>query len=322
MSAAKDQVGRLLALVPLIRRRGEIHVDEAAALLGVAPAQLVSDLRVLIFCGWPGWLPGDLIEVDLDALEPDGDGMIRIANADYLAAPLRLSRAEAAALVVALNALRDSASPEVLPTIESTLGKIESAAGSSAVASVDPRTARRTSQQGELERAVRDRRQVELRYLVLARDEVTERVVDALAVVTADGVDYLDAWCHLAQDRRSFRLDRILDATVLTTAAELHDVPALDLSAGIFRPAPEDPVVTLRVSREARWVADYYPLEGSTEVGGGALEVTLRVADEAWLRRLLLRLTPHVEVLAPSRIAAQYAEAVATTRMHYGPGVG
>ncbi len=322
MSAAKDQVGRLLALVPLIRTRGEIHVDEAAALLGVPPAQLVSDLRVLIFCGWPGWLPGDLIEVDLDALEPGGDGMIRIANAEYLAAPLRLSRAEASALVVALNTLRDSASPEVLPTITSTLAKIEQAAGAARVASIDPRTARRTSLRAELEGAVLARRQVALRYLVAARDEVTERIVDPLAVVAVGGSDYLDAWCQVAGDRRSFRLDRILEARVLDVAAGTHDLPPLDVSAGIFRPTPEHPLVTLLLDREARWVADYHPVESCEEGPGGALRVTLRVADHAWLRRLLLRLTPHVRVESPDEVAQELAAAVASARALYGPGVG
>ena len=35
---AKEQVGRLLALVPLIQRRGAMPVDEAAAALGVPPS--------------------------------------------------------------------------------------------------------------------------------------------------------------------------------------------------------------------------------------------------------------------------------------------
>ena len=44
-----------------------------------------------------------------------------------------------------------------------------------------------------LTRAVDERRQVRLDYYVPARDESTERVVDPLRVVTADGNTYLDA---------------------------------------------------------------------------------------------------------------------------------
>lgn len=317
MSSAKDQVGRLLALVPLIRRRGEIHVDEAAALLGVTPAQLISDLQVLIFCGWPGWLPGDLIEVDLDALEPGGDGMIRIANADYLAAPLRLSRAEASALLVALQTLRSSAGAAVLPSIDSAVAKIEEAVGSAPVASVEPPSGPVAQTRRLLDAALHEDRQVRLRYLVASRDEVTERVVDPLGIVSAGGVAYLDAWCHRADERRSFRLDRVLDAVILDSPAEQHDLAPLDLSEGIFRPAGDLPLVTLQLQRAARWIADYYPVEGVTERADGDLEVALRVADPAWLRRLLLRLTPNVTVLGAEEYAAAYRQAATDVRALY-----
>ena len=54
---------------------------------GVQPEQIVKDLNVLLFCGLPGLGMDDLIDVDLDALE--GEGVIRVSNADYLARPLR-----------------------------------------------------------------------------------------------------------------------------------------------------------------------------------------------------------------------------------------
>src|SRR3546814_13132074 len=102
---AKEQVGRLLALVPLIQREGSMNVADAANRLGVDPEQLVKDLRVLIYCGWPGWMPGHLIELDLDAL--DGESMIHIHHPDYFSAPRRLSTAEATAITAALITLRE-----------------------------------------------------------------------------------------------------------------------------------------------------------------------------------------------------------------------
>ena len=91
-SAAKDQVARLLTLVPFLHARGQIRLDDAATALGVPADQLVKDLKVLLMCGLPGGYPDDLIDVDLDALEgPEADGVIRVSNADYLARPLRLT---------------------------------------------------------------------------------------------------------------------------------------------------------------------------------------------------------------------------------------
>ena len=319
-SGAKDQVGRLLALVPLIRRRGAMRVDEVAAMLGVTPTQLVKDLKVLIFCGWPGWYPDDLIDVDLDALEPGGDGMIRISNADYLQEPLRLSTAEASALLVAVRALRDSADPAVLPSIDSTLAKLEGAVEGTTVASVQvpPRERELTVFRNRLADAIRDGRQVRLGYHVPARDEDTERTIDPIAVVAHQGVSYLDAWCHRAGERRSFRLDRVLGVEVLDSPVDEHDLAPLDLGDGIFRPSDEQPVVTLQLAPRARWVAEYYPVEAARERADGGLEVELRVADRAWLDRLLMRLTPHVTVIAPQEYAASYSDAVGAARKLYG----
>ena len=311
---AKEQVGRLLALVPLIRRQGSMHVDEAAAALGVSPSQLVKDLNVLIFCGWPGWLPGDLIEVEMDAFEQGGDGMIRISNADYLKQPLRLSPAEASAVIVALRTLRESADESVLASVDGALKKLEAAAEEGAVANVHlPDRERQVAQvRARLAGALASGHQVRLSYFVPARDEQTDRVVDPLGLVTHQGVSYLDAWCHRADERRSFRLDRVVAAEVLDTRAPAHpDVAPLDLSEGIFQPGEDTPLVTLRLAPQARWVAEYYPVAATREVADGALEIDLYVADQRWLVRLLLRLTPYAEVVEPQEFTEALRRAAA-----------
>ncbi|MDN5896362.1 MAG: WYL domain-containing protein [Nocardioides sp.] len=308
-TGAKEQVGRLLALVPMIRREGEMSVEAAATALGMDPEQLVTDLRVLIYCGWPGWMPGDLIEVDLEVL--DEDGLIRIHNADYLSTPLRLSAAEASAITVALRTLRESAQGETLQSLDGALAKIEAVAEEGRVEVHVPEQQRGIGEtRSTLTRACTDRRQVQLTYYVPARDENTERTVDPLEVVDREGASYLQAWCHLANGRRLFRIDRIVDARVLESSADEHpEVEPLSLTDRLFTPSPDAPLVTLRLKPEARWVAEYYPVESTKERARGRLEVTLRVADERWLNRLLLRLAPHVTVLSPQEYADAYAAA-------------
>ena len=192
MSNAREQVSRLLALVPYIQARREVSLEQASADFDVPPSQIVKDLNVLWFCGLPGLGMGDLIDVDMDALE--GEGVIRVSNADYLSRPLRLDSSEASALIVALRALRDGSDDDVRPIVDRTLGKLEAAAGDGAAlaAQVDIRVDRRTGElnrlRDRLTRAVDDRRQVRLDYYVPTRDESTERVVDPLRVVDADVV--------------------------------------------------------------------------------------------------------------------------------------
>ena len=249
-SGARDQVARLLALVPYIQTRREVALEQAAADFGVQPGQIVKDLNVLWFCGLPGLGMGDLIEIDMEALE--GEGVIRLSNADYLTRPLRLDSSEAAALIVALRALREGGDDDVRPIVDRTLNKLEAAAGDGAAvaAQVDIRMPERTSVLNELRerlvRAVKERRQVRLDYYVPTRDESTERVVDPLRVVTADGNTYLEAWCHVAEAQRLFRLDRVSSAVVLDDLVEDHTgLEPRDLADGIFQPSDDDLLVTV-----------------------------------------------------------------------------
>jgi proteasome accessory factor C len=308
MSGARDQVARLLALVPYIQSRDEVSLDQAAADFGVRPAQIVKDLNVLWFCGLPGLGMGDLIDIDMDALQ--GEGVIRLSNADYLTRPLRLGSTEASALIVALRALRDGGDEAVRPVVDRTLAKLESAAGDGAAlaAQVDVQLSEAEAALAglrvRLEQALQAGQQVRLGYYVPARDEATERTVDPLRLVYAEGNTYLDAWCHTAEGRRLFRLDRVSSAEVLDSPVSDHsDLPPRDLSEGIFQPSSHDSLATLLLAPSARWVAEYYPVEHVEEAGEGNLRVRLRVGDPEWLTRLVLRLGGTARVEEPAELS-------------------
>jgi proteasome accessory factor C len=312
---AREQVARLLTLVPYLHARGEVRVDDAAAALGVSPQQVVKDLKVLFMCGLPGGYPDDLIDVDLDALEgPDADGVIRVSNADYLARPLRLTTAEATAVMVALLAMRGGASDETRAIVDRVLAKLQAAAAGTAPVAVEPGGETEQSAlatlRSDLERATRERRQVRLTYWVPARDEETRRVVDPHAVVSVRGASYLDAWCHSAEDGRMFRLDRIHRAEVLDSPIT-HEPRPRDLGNDLFDFGDHAERVTLRLAPGAGWVVEYYQVDDVRPEPDGSLEVDLDVADPRWLQRLLLRLAPHARILEP---AARQAELVATAR--------
>ena len=328
-SGAKDQVARLLTLVPFLHSHPAVRLDEAADAVGVTPEQLVKDLGVLFMCGLPGGYPDDLIDVDLDALEdPDSgnprlEGVIRISNADYLARPLRLTPTEATAIIVALRALRGGAAgPDTREVVDRTLAKLEAAAagGAALVEPGEDEVAELGRLRASLERAVTGRRQVLLTYYVPARDEESERVVDPRGVVTSGGVAYLDAWCHSAEAPRLFRLDRIHEATVLDSEVVTAPAPPRDLSDGLFQRSEETTVVTLRLQPQARWVVEYYPVEATRPVADGTVEIDLRVADERWLQRLLMRLAPYAHVVAPPGLDADFRDLAQRTLSLYAPG--
>jgi proteasome accessory factor C len=325
-TGAKDQVARLLTLVPYLHARGQVRLDDAAAELGVPADQLVRDLKVLLMCGLPGGYPDDLIDVDLDALEgEEADGVIRVSNADYLARPLRLTPTEATAIIVALRALRNGAKDETREVVDRALAKLEAAAAEGTAAPrIDPGEAGTDADVALLAAKLRDaverQRQVQLSYYVPSRDEATERRVDPRGMVTADGFVYLDAWCHSAEAPRLFRLDRIDRAEVLDDPVETPPEAPRDLADGLFARASDTTPATIRLGPAARWVVEYYPVEAVRPLRGGGLEVDLLVADERWFQRLLLRLAPHATVVAPPEYAERFTAAAQDTLGLYAHG--
>ena len=301
VGGARDQVLRLLTLVPYLHSRGQVRVDEAATALGTTPDQVRGDLKVLFMCGLPGGYPDDLIDVDLDALEDDG--VIRVSNADYLSRPLRLTATEATAVMVALLALRNGAGPDTGEVVDRVLGKLQAATADAGAMPIDPGIEAEPADllrlRADLERAAREGRQVRLTYWVPARDEETERVVDPRGVVSSRGSAYLAAWCHSAEDDRLFRLDRIHAATVLDAPITRREAPVAHLNGDLFDFGGEAELVTLLLAPPARWVVEYYQVETTRPQPDGSLEVDLLVADRRWLERLLLRLAPHARVMRP-----------------------
>ncbi len=152
-----------------------------------------------------------------------------------------------------------------------------------------------------LRQAVQEHRRVHLDYWSYGRDTRTERDVDPYLVQAEDGALYLLAHCHRAGGERRFRVDRINEAELLEAS---FDPPAAAATpARVFQADADDPRVTLRLAPEARWVTETYPIESRRDLEDGRVEVTLAIAAEPWLARLLVNLGPHAEVLdAPAEL--------------------
>jgi proteasome accessory factor C len=316
MANATSRLTRMLALVPWLQQHPGVPVAEAAALFGVTEQQLRDDLDLLFCCGLPGYTPGDLIDVSYE-----GD-RITVRNADTIARPLTLTPEEALALVVAARTLAAEPGLVERDALDRALAKIE-AACASVVESAAGRVEVSLDEAGEtlrrVEGAVERGHRLRLRYHNPSRDDVSEREVDPMRVVNVDGRWYLEAWCRRADGVRLFRLDRVLDSVELDVPAEVPErAESRDVSEGLYLPAPSDPLVVLELARDARWVADYYPCERVDELPGGGVRLGLRVHDDGWLRRLLLRLGPAATVVAPVSLADEVRQTARAALAAYG----
>lgn len=301
VTSNEERLPRLLALVPYLQARPGIDVAQAAADFGVSEAQLRRDLTLLWMCGLPGHGPGDLIDISFE-----GETVSVIFDAG-MSRPLRLTAEEALALVVALRTLAETPGLADSDAVQRALAKVEAAAGGA----VDDSTVAVALDHDQrivpvVQRAVTERRALRMRYYSASRDETGERTVDPVRFFEADGRAYLEAWCRQAEGMRVFRIDRIEDVTLLDEPAAVPEgVQLRDLSEGVYHPASEHLLVDLRLSRAYAWVADYYVAQDVVDDAedADAIRVSLRVADPAWVRALVLGSAGQVEVLSPGWLA-------------------
>ncbi|MFJ8635412.1 helix-turn-helix transcriptional regulator [Streptomyces sp. NPDC093568] len=298
-ASAIDQTRRMLSLVTYLRERPGARVEDVARAFGISEDELVSDLDVLPMCG-TSFRGGDLLDIDTDGER------IWWHNPDDVAEPLRIAADEATALLVAARAvstlpgLRESDRQALLRAT----AKVEAAAGDAAGAS--SRLSVTFESEGgvfaDVDRAISERRRLWIRYYSPARDEVTEREIDPIRLVSV-GHTYVEAWCRRSEARRTFRLDRVAEIKILDEPSAPPEIELRDLSEGLVQPAAEDPEVVVEVGPGGRWVAEYYPHDSADELADGGLRITLRTPEPASLRRLALRLGRDGRIVSPPELA-------------------
>lgn len=127
---------------------------------------------------------------------------------------------------------------------------------------------------------------------------------------------YLDAWCHLRDDIRSFSIDAITRFEVLDTAAKEVVAKRIDEAVGagygIFGGAPKAWATLKFTPERARWVVGetWHPNQRSTTEADGSYVLEIPYSDERELMGDLLRFGADVEVLAPPDLRSRIKRAL------------
>ena len=171
--------------------------------------------------------------------------------------------------------------------------------------------------------ATLSRRRLELRHWSRFRNEETVREVSPQRLVYYRGNWYLDSWCHLRNDLRSFALDAISDA-------ELSDLPADDIAAealdanlgsgyGIFTGAPTNIAVLRFEPHITRWVSReiWHPKQTQHIEPTGHMVLTVPYSEDYELTMDILRYGANVEVLAPDELRRRVGDQLQAAAKRY-----
>jgi predicted DNA-binding transcriptional regulator YafY len=134
---------------------------------------------------------------------------------------------------------------------------------------------------------------------------------------------YLDAWCYLRRDLRSFALERVQDVRRIDGACDEVSDEVLtlwtDASYGIFN-GPGRHLAVLRFTPErARWAADecWHARASGHFLPDGSFELKVPYSDPTELMRDVMRLGAEVEVMAPPSLREAFAQAFAQAARLY-----
>ena len=238
---------------------------------------------------------------------------------------LWFSPAEAYALLTMQHLLENLQPGLLAPHVQPLLGRLTSILGRGDTSGGEIkrriRVLHQAARRAKLEHfevvasAVLKRRRLSIRHWNRGRNDETDRVISPQRLVHYRGNWYVDAWCHKADDVRSFALDAIRAADLLEEVAkEVPDSkldPLFQSGYGIFA-GTDLRWAKLRFSPErARWVASesWHPDQKSRFEAGGEYVLEVPYADDRELLMDILKFGPDVEVLAPAALRRRVAEA-------------
>ena len=201
--------GRLLRLADLLQSHTRLTAEEIAARLGVSERTVRRDVARL-----------QDLELNVE-VTPGRRGGVRLRPGSLLPA-LRFTDDEALALGyglllagraegIALGRAPESASARLGSVLSERLKeRLEALSQVLSAPPTEPRAAALVASSliFDLSEAAASRRQLELSYRA-SQGEITERRVDPYGLVHLERYWYLTGYCHLRQDVRVFRLDRV-----------------------------------------------------------------------------------------------------------------
>jgi predicted DNA-binding transcriptional regulator YafY len=154
--------------------------------------------------------------------------------------------------------------------------------------------------------ALMERRRLSIEYVARSNGDTSQREVSPQRLTHYRDNWYLDAWCHLRNELRSFAVDAI--KTVKTIDAMACDIPEAELDAalgagyGIFAGAQVQWATLVFTPERARWVAaeHWHPEQEGSFLDDGSYQLRLPYSNDPELIMDILKYGPDCEVVGPA----------------------
>ncbi len=171
--------------------------------------------------------------------------------------------------------------------------------------------------------ALLNRKRLYIDYYARGSNQTSQREISPQRLINYRGNWYLDAWCHLRNDLRSFSVDAIRRVELLEKKARNVADKQLDIvlgsGYGIFSGKNVQWATLLFSPEYARWISNeiWHPKQQGRVLESGSYELKIPYSNDTELVMDILRYGAGVKVTAPVSLAERISHEIESMQRVY-----
>lgn len=275
-----DRLSRLLLELPWLIQNKNTSIDIFCAQFDLSRDEANKDLSLLTYVG-PGRFGGELVDIQYD------DENISVIDSQGFDKPLRLNNIEAVLLLLGVRNLSEISKDkqEILDIDIKLSGLIESDIAD------EKYKQEYSNKKNRIKEAIANRKQLVIHYIDSHLKLTSERSITPIEIKTLDTKEYLTALDNNSSQKRTFRLDRIIEVAVVP----LDALPQEITQSNIYSEK-----ISLRTKS---WNAsNILDLNIPYTRSGDQLHIEMDLIDPEYLLEIILRLDDKTELVCSKKM--------------------
>jgi proteasome accessory factor C len=269
-----DRLSRLLLELPWLIQNKNTSIDIFCTQFNISRDEAIKDLSLLTYVG-PGRFGGELVDIQYD------DDNISVIDSQGFDRPLKLNNIEAVLLLLGVKNLGEmSKDKHELIDVETKLTKlIESDVAN------ENRQKEYSLKRDLVKEAISKGNQLRIHYVDSSLKLTTERLITPVEITGLDAKEYLTAIDINSNQRKSFRIDRIVEVVEIPINSTQTEQPQIEA------------VVEKIILRTKSWNAsNIIDMNIPFSISGDEMIIEMNLLDSDYLLEIILRLDRNIQI--------------------------
>jgi proteasome accessory factor C len=281
-----DRLSRLLLELPWLIQNKNTSIDTFCTQFNISRDEAIKDLSLLTYVG-PGRFGGELVDIQYD------DDNISVIDSQGFDRPLKLNNIEAVLLLLGVKNLGEmSKDKHELIDVETKLTKlIESDVAN------ENRHKEYSLKRDLVKEAISNGNQLRIHYVDSSLKLTTERLITPVEITGLDAKEYLTAIDTNSNQRKSFRLDRIVKVIEIPMKSSQTEQPRIEA------------VVEKIILRTKSWNAsNILDMNIPFSISGDEMIIEMNLLDSDYLLEIILRLDRNIQITCSNETKDRLSE--------------